>query len=60
MQKLILERLDEFKKDIYTGKLHITGSSHETHTVLSIFNQTKGVVSEAANNFLNLQLSPSL
>lgn len=59
MQKLILEQLDQFKKDIYKGKLKITGSSHEKHTVLSIFKQNRGAVSKAAQSLLNPQLNPA-
>ncbi|MDE7347317.1 MAG: AHH domain-containing protein [Muribaculaceae bacterium] len=60
MQKLILEQLDDFKRDIYKGKLHITGASHEKHTVISVFKQSKGVVNTAMHELFNSRLIPSL
>lgn len=60
MQKILAEKVDNLKQDLFKGRFAIGEESHEVHTVLSIFKQSSGVVSQAAQTLLNPQLSPVL
>lgn len=60
MQKILAETVDNLKQDLFKGRFSIGKGSHEVHTVLSIFKQSSGVVSQAAQTLLNPQLSPAL
>ncbi|MDE6091186.1 MAG: AHH domain-containing protein [Duncaniella sp.] len=57
MQKILAETVDNLKQGLFKGRFAIGNRSHEVHTVLSIFKQSKGVATEAAQTLLNPQLS---
>ncbi|MCM1141636.1 MAG: AHH domain-containing protein [Muribaculum sp.] len=59
MQKLILEELDNFKRQLYKGELAILKNGHEVHTIFSVFRSPEGAASKAAYSLLNVQLIPN-
>ena len=50
MQKVLAEKIDEIKEKLYKGDLAIGHDSHQVHTVLSIFKESQGAVTDAAKN----------
>lgn len=52
MQQVLAETVDSLKKQLYKGELPIGSDSHTIHTVLSIFKNNPGVVSNAAQNII--------
>ena len=60
MQKVLAETVDDIKQNLFRGRTAIGKNSHEVHTVLSIFKQSKGVATQAAQTLLNTQLTPAL
>lgn len=57
MQKKLAETVDNLKQDLFKGRFAIGKGSHEVHTVLSIFKQSKGEATQAAQTLLNPQFS---
>lgn len=57
MQRLLAETVDDIKHDIFKGKLAIGKGSHEVHTSISIFKQSKGAATQAAQILLTPQFS---
>lgn len=53
MQKVLAETVDNIKEQLYKGNLAIGTGSHQVHTVLSIFKESNGVVTEAAKEISN-------
>ena len=52
MQQVLAETVDNLKKQLYKGELPIGSDSHTIHTVLSIFKNNSGVISNAAQNIM--------
>ena len=50
MQKVLAERVDDIKKELYEGTRAIGNNSHQVHTVWSIFKESQGAVTDAAKN----------
>lgn len=57
MQRLLAETVDDIKQDIFKGRLAIGKGSHEVHTSISIFKQSQGAATQAANVLLTPQFS---
>lgn len=54
MQQKLAETVDNLKKQLYKGELHIGSNSHTVHTVWSIFKNrnNSGIISNAAQNIM--------
>lgn len=60
MQKILAETVDDLKHGLFKGRVAIGNDSHEVHTVLSIFKQSKGAATQAAQTLLNPEFSLAL
>ena len=52
MQKVLAEALDELKKKLYKGELAIGKSSHQVHTVFSIFKESKSIIKDNSQSLI--------